>query len=152
MSIVLLIYLLYFYFRTRRAVWRTIQQTKSDLSRSNATETTSSMATRSAPAGEPASARTTTKEDVLDDGTRVEHTIVVETYPDGSTRKRTVTRRMGAKEVEDEDVGRPMVGLSFKNFHSCCCFVPWAWGKGEEEEEEASGREEGKEEEKVGGG
>mmetsp|Transcript_41732 Transcript_41732/g.76268 ORF Transcript_41732/g.76268 Transcript_41732/m.76268 type:complete len:112 (-) Transcript_41732:449-784(-) len=101
-------------------------------------------------AAEVVSTQTTSKQDVLEDGTRVIHTTTIETYPDGSQCKRTVTRRIDTTVTEEQDVGRPMVSLSLRNFRMCCCLVPLGRKKkkGEEEEEEKKEGEEEKEEER----
>ena len=81
------------------------------------------------------------KEDVLEDGTKVIHTITIETYTDGSQCKRTVTRRIGSKTTKEEDLGRPTVSLSFRNFRMCCCFIPL--GKRDKDKEDEEGKDEG---------
>ena len=94
------------------------------------------------------STTTEDKEDVLEDGTRVIHTITIETYPDGSQCKRTVTRRIDVTKTEEEDLGRPTYSLSFRNVGFCCCGVPLGRKKNEEGDEEERGGDEEKEEEK----
>ena len=46
------------------------------------------------------------KEDVLDDGTRVIQTTYVETFPDGSQCKRTVTKRIKTPDPRLINLGR----------------------------------------------
>ena len=91
------------------------------------------------------------KEDVLDDGSRVIHTTTIDTYTDGSQCKRTVTRKVDTSKTKEHDLGHSSVSLSFRNVGGCCCFVPWgAWKKkkDEEEEEKEETNEESKEEAK----
>ena len=92
------------------------------------------------------------KEDVLDDGSRVIHTTTIDTYTDGSQCKRTVTRKVDTSKTKEHDLGHSSVSLSFRNVGGCCCFVPWgAWKKKkdeEEEEEKEETNEESKEEAK----
>ena len=86
----------------------------------------------------------THKEDVLEDGTKVMKEIIVETFPDGSTCKRTITRRMGVKSTKEQTVGRPTVELRFRNLKCCCCFIPcgdWFGKKEKDEEEEEEDKE-----------
>jgi len=81
----------------------------------------------------------TQKEDVLEDGTRVMKEIIVETYPNGSTCKRTITRKIDAKSTREQTVGRPTVELIFRNLKCCCCFIPcgdWFGKKKKDEDEE----------------
>mmetsp|Transcript_44558 Transcript_44558/g.93505 ORF Transcript_44558/g.93505 Transcript_44558/m.93505 type:complete len:109 (-) Transcript_44558:492-818(-) len=73
-----------------------------------------------------AKSQTSTREEVLSDGTRVVHTTTIETYPDGSQCKRTVTKRTDVTEEQEENVGRPSVGVSMRNFRFCFCFKPCA--------------------------
>ena len=58
---------------------------------------------------EVVSSQTTSKEDVLDDGTRVIHETTIDTYPDGSQCKRTITKRIDTTTVKEEDVGVPLI-------------------------------------------
>ena len=87
----------------------------------------------------------TNKEDVLEDGTKVMKEIIVETYPDGSTCKRTITRRLDVKSTKETTVGRPTVELRFRNLKCCCCFIPcgdW-FGKKEKDGDEEDGANDG---------
>ena len=65
-----------------------------------------------------------TKEDLLEDGTRVVQTTYVETFPDGSQCKRTVTKRIKTPVVSERYQGRPTMTLGCRDFNMCCCFIP----------------------------
>lgn len=76
------------------------------------------------PTQTPVSTDTTSHEEALEDGTRVVHTTTIQTFPDGTQCKKTITRRIDVAKVEEENVGRPEVTLSLRNFKLCCCCIP----------------------------
>ena len=93
--------------------------------------------------------QTTSKEDVLEDGTRVIQTTTTEIYPDGSKCNKTVTKRITSATTSEKNVGRPTVTIGLRKPSICCCFIPL--GKknddGDDEEDEEGVKEEAKAEE-----
>jgi len=62
------------------------------------------------------------KEDVLDDGTRVIQTTYVETFPDGSQCKRTVTKRIKTPVVRERNVGHATIShVGLRTICDLCC-------------------------------
>ena len=93
------------------------------------------------------------KEDVLDDGTRVIQTTYVETFPDGSQCKRTVTKRIKTPVVRERNVGHATIShVGLRTICDLCCCGKKV-GKGnkndDDDEEEEVVEEETKEQEQA---